>query len=112
MAGLIDKDMSIEEALRISRYQGATAKNPKLLCHETRNKRDICQIMHGRCGYYVEEHFDCLLQYYKKEKVDKLREVYRSQSFEMVKPFPKGDYGINAMEHECGAMPNATFPIP
>mmetsp|Transcript_145478 Transcript_145478/g.253913 ORF Transcript_145478/g.253913 Transcript_145478/m.253913 type:complete len:99 (-) Transcript_145478:277-573(-) len=93
MADLIDRNISIKDALMVSRFQGLNSRNPKLVCHETRNKRDMCLVQHGLCNYLVEDHFRCLEGYYKKEKVHKLREAFRSQSLSMVEkmPNPTGD---------------------
>lgn len=48
-------------------------QNPRLKCQETRWARDYCIAVGGRCEYKIEAHFDCLEQFYPKEKVDLLR---------------------------------------
>jgi len=93
MAHLIDTNISIREALLKSRYEGLESRNPKLLCHNTRNRRDKCIVQHGFCGQHIEDHFQCLEQFYKKEKVDRLRREFKSQSFSMVKPLKFDDLG-------------------
>ena len=51
--------------------------NPKLKCPETRWARDFCLAMGGACEYKIEAHFDCLEQYYPKEKVLQLRKAFK-----------------------------------
>ena len=52
-------------------------QNPRLKCPETRWARDFCLAQNGSCEYKIEAHFDCLEQFYPKEKVDILRKNFR-----------------------------------
>lgn len=52
-------------------------QNPRLKCQETRWARDYCLAANGSCEYKIEAHFDCLEQYYPKEKVDQLRKMFK-----------------------------------
>lgn len=51
--------------------------NPKLKCPETRWARDFCLASGGACEYKIEAHFDCLEQYYPKDKVLELRKNFK-----------------------------------
>eukprot|EP00992_Anisonema_acinus_P010813 TRINITY_DN6875_c0_g1_i1.p2 TRINITY_DN6875_c0_g1~~TRINITY_DN6875_c0_g1_i1.p2 ORF type:complete len:114 (-),score=33.56 TRINITY_DN6875_c0_g1_i1:55-396(-) len=85
---LIDRNISVYDALLQSRYQGLNSRNPKLVCHETRNRRDICHAEHGRCDYLTEAHFQCLEQFYHVDKVNRLRREFGSMAFKMVPQLP------------------------
>lgn len=53
-------------------------QNPRLKhCRETRWARDYCLSIGGACEYKIEAHFDCLEQFYPKEKVDYLRKTFK-----------------------------------
>lgn len=52
-------------------------QHPRLKCPETRWARDYCLASGGACEYKIEAHFDCLEQYYDKEKVDVLRKNFK-----------------------------------
>ncbi len=52
-------------------------QNPRLKCPETRWARDYCLSVGGSCEYKIEAHFDCLEQYYPKDKVEELRKSFR-----------------------------------
>eukprot|EP00760_Papus_ankaliazontas_P005480 PhM_4_TR12613/c0_g1_i1/m.84485 len=52
-------------------------QNPRLKCQETRWARDYCISVGGNCEYKMEAHFNCLEQYYPKEKVDTLRKAFK-----------------------------------
>eukprot|EP01060_Flectonema_neradi_P001782 TRINITY_DN11114_c0_g1_i1.p1 TRINITY_DN11114_c0_g1~~TRINITY_DN11114_c0_g1_i1.p1 ORF type:complete len:150 (+),score=7.97 TRINITY_DN11114_c0_g1_i1:43-450(+) len=67
-------------------YRGAQPcelQHPALKhCRETRMYRDQCINTHGACEYKIEAHFQCLEQFYPKEKVTKLRKAFRNQGFD------------------------------
>eukprot|EP01062_Namystynia_karyoxenos_P037181 TRINITY_DN27080_c0_g1_i1.p1 TRINITY_DN27080_c0_g1~~TRINITY_DN27080_c0_g1_i1.p1 ORF type:complete len:142 (+),score=47.55 TRINITY_DN27080_c0_g1_i1:79-504(+) len=51
-------------------------------CRQTRMLRDQCITSNGYCDYKIEAHFQCLEQYFPKEKVDRLRSVFRSPAYD------------------------------
>eukprot|EP01065_Artemidia_motanka_P027730 TRINITY_DN3292_c0_g2_i1.p2 TRINITY_DN3292_c0_g2~~TRINITY_DN3292_c0_g2_i1.p2 ORF type:complete len:140 (+),score=42.55 TRINITY_DN3292_c0_g2_i1:73-492(+) len=51
-------------------------------CRQTRMIRDQCTTSNGNCDYKIEAHFQCLEQYYPKQKVDRLRSVFRSNAYD------------------------------
>lgn len=51
--------------------------NPRLKCPETRWARDFCIVHGGACEYKIEAHFDCLEQFYPKDKVMQLRKNFK-----------------------------------
>ena len=52
-------------------------QNPRLKCPETRWAMNWCLAIGGMCEYKIEAHFDCLLQYYPRERVELLRKSFR-----------------------------------
>ncbi len=52
-------------------------QSPRLPCKETRWARDFCVAQGGSCEYKIEAHFDCLEQFYPKEKVEILRKNFK-----------------------------------
>eukprot|EP01061_Rhynchopus_euleeides_P039306 TRINITY_DN67478_c0_g1_i1.p1 TRINITY_DN67478_c0_g1~~TRINITY_DN67478_c0_g1_i1.p1 ORF type:complete len:139 (+),score=36.93 TRINITY_DN67478_c0_g1_i1:81-497(+) len=51
-------------------------------CRETRMHRNTCLHHDGNCEYKIEAHFQCLEQFYPKEKVAIYRSKFRDQAFE------------------------------
>eukprot|EP01059_Diplonema_ambulator_P009505 TRINITY_DN193_c0_g7_i2.p1 TRINITY_DN193_c0_g7~~TRINITY_DN193_c0_g7_i2.p1 ORF type:complete len:137 (+),score=17.82 TRINITY_DN193_c0_g7_i2:51-461(+) len=51
-------------------------------CRSTRMYRDQCLSKVGNCEYKIEAHFQCLEQYYPKDRVQKLRDNFRDQAYE------------------------------
>eukprot|EP01063_Lacrimia_lanifica_P020221 TRINITY_DN27554_c0_g1_i1.p1 TRINITY_DN27554_c0_g1~~TRINITY_DN27554_c0_g1_i1.p1 ORF type:complete len:143 (+),score=55.57 TRINITY_DN27554_c0_g1_i1:54-482(+) len=70
----------------IKHYRGAKPcelQHPALKhCRQTRMLRDVCVVHHGNCEYKIEAHFQCLEQFYPKEKVDKYRKAYIDPAFD------------------------------
>ena len=63
-------------------------QNPRLKCPETRWARDVCLALAGACEYKIEAHFDCLEQFYPKDKVDTLRKNFKPN----VLDYPTSDH--------------------
>eukprot|EP01012_Entosiphon_sulcatum_P000732 TRINITY_DN101269_c0_g1_i1.p1 TRINITY_DN101269_c0_g1~~TRINITY_DN101269_c0_g1_i1.p1 ORF type:complete len:126 (+),score=29.32 TRINITY_DN101269_c0_g1_i1:25-378(+) len=74
---------ALQKALLESRFQGFSARNPLLKCHETRIARDRCLLGHGHCEYKIEDHFKCLEQHYPKERVERLRGQFSNNAFDI-----------------------------
>jgi hypothetical protein len=73
-------------------------QNPKLKCPETRWARDFCLSIGGACEYKIEAHFDCLEQYYPKDKVLQLRKAFKPNHLD----YPTSDTYIRYRHHYIG----------
>ena len=51
-------------------------------CRTSRMHRDVCLNEDGNCEYKIEAHFQCLEQFYPKEKVDLYRSKFRDQAYD------------------------------
>ena len=75
----------------IKHYRGAKPQelqHPALKhCRETRMHRNVCIEHHGACDYKIEAHFQCLEQFYTKEKVDNYRANFREGHFDNYEVF-------------------------
>ena len=67
----------LEGTVRDGQPLPCSDQNPRLKCPETRWARDFCLAEHGNCEYKIEAHFNCLEQFYPKEKVDYYRKVFK-----------------------------------
>jgi len=77
--------------------------NPQMKCNDTRWARDYCLMSHGACHYKIEAHFDCLEQFYPKEKVDQLRKVFKPN----VLDYPTSDHYIRYANYYLPNMLNS-----
>ncbi|KAJ9463779.1 hypothetical protein DIPPA_07751 [Diplonema papillatum] len=67
-------------------YRGAQPnelQHPALKhCRQTRMYRDQCLVHFGNCEYKIEAHYQCLEQFFPKERVQKYRENFTDSAFD------------------------------